>query len=61
MAAVIPPNNAIQIWFNDPVRNRQIYDDNRRLQREDWRNVNPGRGPVKGFPGRRATRGRAGL
>ncbi len=58
MATCIPPNAAIQQWFNDPTRNRQIYDDNNRLQLEDWRAVNPERGPVRGYPGRRAAAGR---
>jgi len=62
MATCIPPNRTIQLWFNDPRRNRQIYDDNQRLQQEDWRSVNPGRGPVRGFPGGRAgNRGSGGL
>jgi hypothetical protein len=60
MAACIPPNNAIHLWFNDPLRNRQIYRDNQRLQNEDWRTVNPERGPVRGVPGRRVAIGGAG-
>ena len=60
-APCIPSNATIQLWFNNAQRNLQIYQDNQRLQRQDWQNTNPARGPVRGYPGRVSSRGPRGL
>lgn len=51
MATALPPPRNTLLWVDNATRRRQLEDDNRRLQLEDYRTVSDERGPVRGYPG----------
>lgn len=53
MAYALPPNNLVHL-IDDDEHARKLHGLDKELEASDWRTVDPGRGPVRGWgPGAR--------